>query len=105
LRGQVYVRLGLVKEEKMASRLKERLESYYYRGKAPYGKAGTRERDAYRDEQGLLHQEFQEDLFEHYGVTDNPKARKAFQLAWDYGHADGHAEVDIYFSDLVELIK
>ena len=36
-------------------------------------------------------------LFEKYGVTNNPKAEKALALAL--------SEVEIYFSDFVELIK
>lgn len=57
---------------------------------------------AQRSEQYL---EFRNDLFEHYGVADNPKAVKAFTLAWEYGHANGFADIDYYFNDLVQLIK
>lgn len=48
---------------------------------------------------------FRADLFRYYGVADNPKADKAYAIAWDYGHASGYQDVQSYFSDIVELIK
>jgi hypothetical protein len=58
----------------------------------------------YDDERAKLEQEFQDDLFAEFNVTDNPKRSKCFELAWDNGHAHGHSEVYNYFSDFVELI-
>jgi hypothetical protein len=49
--------------------------------------------------------EFKSDLFTDFGVTNNPKADKAFQLAWEYGHSAGYYEVINYFHDLVTLIE
>lgn len=49
--------------------------------------------------------EFIPDLFADFGVTNNPKAEKAYRLAYEYGHSAGYYEVVNYFSDLVELIK
>jgi hypothetical protein len=51
------------------------------------------------------YEEFKIELFKFYDVTDNPKANKAFNLAWDFGHSCGYSEVNNYFIDLVELIK
>ncbi len=48
---------------------------------------------------------FQTDLYTAFGVTNNPKAGKAYAIAWDLGHAHGYEEVVNYFSDVVELIK
>lgn len=48
---------------------------------------------------------FKKDLLAVHEVTDNPKADKAFDLAWDYGHSYGAASVADYFVDMVELIK
>jgi hypothetical protein len=59
----------------------------------------------YREEEQKLHEEFVNDLFEDYGVTDNPKRFKCFQLAWEQGHAYGLEEVYNKFDDLVELIQ
>ena len=61
-------------------------------------------RKDYDAECAKLEQEFQDDLFAEFNVTDNPKRFKCFELAWDKGHAYGHSEVYSYFSDFVELI-
>ena len=61
-------------------------------------------RKEYNTESAKLEQEFQDDLFAEFNVTDNPKRSKCFELAWGYGHAHGHSEVYSYFSDFVELI-
>lgn len=60
---------------------------------------------AYNAEENRLHNEFVADLYEELGVKDNPKADKAFALAWDYGHSSGYSSVCSYFVELVELIK
>jgi hypothetical protein len=49
--------------------------------------------------------EFIKDLFEEFGVTDNPKKGLCYSIAYDMGHAYGFSEVYSKFSDLVELIK
>ena len=59
----------------------------------------------YNDESAKLHREFQNDLFEYYGVSDNPKRFKCFELAWEHGHSSGLEEVYGYFGDLVVLIQ
>lgn len=59
----------------------------------------------YGEETHKLHEEFVNDLFEEFGVSDNPKRHKAFHLAWEKGHANGLEEVYNEFYDLVELIK
>lgn len=65
-------------------------------------KAHRKEYDA---ESAKLHQEFVKDLFEDYGVSDNPKRFKCFELAWEHGHSSGLEEVYNYFGDFVELIR
>lgn len=59
----------------------------------------------YNAEESRLYEEFQQDLFEDYGVSDNPKRFKCFTLAWERGHSSGYSEVHGVFGDLVELIK
>ena len=63
------------------------------------------QRKKYTDEEFNLQVQFQNDLFEDYGVTDNPKRFKCLQLAWEQGHAYGLEEVYNKFDDLVELIR
>lgn len=50
-------------------------------------------------------EEFIKDLFEEFGVTDNPKNQLCYSIAREKGHAYGFSEVYNEFSDLVELIK
>ena len=59
----------------------------------------------YSEDQQRLSQEFQDDLFDEFEVSDNPKRYKCFALAWENGHAHGHSEVYNHFGDYVELIK
>jgi hypothetical protein len=59
----------------------------------------------YTEEKHKLHEEFVNDLFENFNVTNNPKKHKAFALAWEKGHANGLEEVYNEFYDLVELIE
>ena len=59
----------------------------------------------YGEETHKLHEEFVNDLFENFNVTDNPKRFKCFELAWERGHSNGLGEVYNEFYDLVELIK
>jgi hypothetical protein len=60
---------------------------------------------AYRDGEHILLEEFKADLFEEFGVTGNPKADKAYHIAWEHGHSSGLSEIYSFFSDLVELIQ
>ena len=62
-------------------------------------------RQEYDIESAKLDREFQNDLFEDYGVSDNPKRFKCFELAWEHGHSSGLEEVYGYFGDLVVLIQ
>ena len=42
---------------------------------------------------------------EHYQIRNNPKADRCWDLAWNYGHANGFYDVVSYLDDLVSLIK
>jgi hypothetical protein len=49
--------------------------------------------------------EFIEDLFEEFDVTDNPKRELCYSIAYADGHAHGFSEIYGRFSDIVDLIK
>jgi len=49
--------------------------------------------------------QFKKDLIEYYEITDHPKADRAFEIAWEYGHSDGCYNVALVMDDLVELMK
>lgn len=59
----------------------------------------------YNEETQKLEQEFQDDMFDEFDVSDNPKRYKCFAIAWERGHAYGHQEIYSHFSDYVELIQ
>ena len=49
--------------------------------------------EAYRQKQALIRQVFVWGLYYLSGVLDNPKACRAFNIAWQKGHSNGFAEV------------
>lgn len=57
----------------------------------------------YNDECSKLREEFAKDLFEDFGVSDNPKRYKAFHYAQEKGN--GYSEIYDIFCDIVELIE
>ena len=61
-------------------------------------------RDEYRETMEARHKKHREDLYEYYGVTDNPKADDVYAKAYDLGHAGGMGEVAAHFGELVSLI-
>lgn len=40
-----------------------------------------------------------------HNIARDAKFEKAWALAWDFGHASGLNEVEMYFDDLAELLK
>ena len=60
-------------------------------------------RKEYYDERNKLYQEFQNDLFEAYGVSDNPKRFLLLTKVEDL--RDSYSEIYDLFGDLVELIE
>ena len=43
-------------------------------------------------------------LEEECGLVSHPKARRLFELAWEYGHASGIEEVAGYYRAMAELL-
>lgn len=104
----VYDKGECIYEEKFGSITKSHLNQKYPNAviQEVLDEEGYKEhRKEYYDERNKLHQEFQDDLFEDYGVSDNPKRFRCFDLAWERGHSFGLEEVYNYFGDFVELIQ
>ena len=59
----------------------------------------------YLEEEEKKRSEFKEKLAKEYGIENHPKLDRLFEIAWDFGHSSGFNEVDIYFSEMVDLIK
>lgn len=89
----------------------DKVRANEYEPKIPYAPFGSGEPFArYRAEEERLTLEFKSDMFAHYGVTDNPKA----DLAWELALANAPTPDDIesrfttvarFFGVLVALIK
>jgi len=52
-----------------------------------------------------LYQKFMQDMFNEFGVSDNPKRGLLFSKAWEQGHSEGYESVYDSFSDMVDLIR
>lgn len=63
------------------------------------------EREAQRRKTAEEEAAFKNSLGKEYGVTDNPKFNRCYEIAWYMGHSSGYNEVAMYFGELVELIK
>jgi len=61
-------------------------------------------RHAYGEEINKLNKEFKLALFKEYNMETHPKREQIFTKAWEDGHANGYNEVEIIFSDLVDLL-
>ena len=59
----------------------------------------------YEAEERRLMEQFQTDLYEEFGVTDNPKRELLYSKAWDEGHYAGLSEVYCVFRNMVDLIQ
>jgi hypothetical protein len=59
----------------------------------------------YNNELLKLEGEFITDLLDHHGVTDNPKAKRCYGIAREFGQDNGFMGVAESFDQIVELIK
>lgn len=61
-------------------------------------------RRKYRAEMTKIQDDFQNALYEEYGVKDHPKREKMYSKAWERGHSSGYAQVESEFEEIVELM-
>jgi hypothetical protein len=95
------------------SKLRERLAANYYteRRNQIY-RENPKDARARWSLQGQVDADFRKDLEDEYGITDAlangkvtpEKAGKLFNKAWQDGHSAGYGEVDIHYSELVDLV-
>lgn len=62
-------------------------------------------KQAYKEDEARLIEQFKEDLYKDLGISDHPKRHKLFQKAWENDHSYGFEAVYNEALDLVELIK
>ena len=74
--------------------------------KLPYALASVdREKNAaYNAEERRLSDAFKLALFQELDIVDHPKRDDLFNLAWQYGHANGLSDVFEHASDFVILL-
>lgn len=95
--GLIDTRRAAIKVEDSKSReaeLREEIKSLTFRQRQIWGEISGIEDDAFRKA-----------LAVEYGVVGNPKFDKAYSIASSMGHSSGFSEIEIVFSELVELIK
>jgi hypothetical protein len=83
----------------------ERLKRDAYHPTLPYLRRGQPGREEWLEEEKALQAQFEEDLANAYDMKNHPKFQACFDLAWDYGHAEGFREVAFHFCRLIELVK
>ena len=64
-----------------------------------------KEKRKYRMKVDKINNDFIKALFIGYDIYSNPKKDILCKLAWDYGHSSGYNEIEIYFEELVDLIR
>lgn len=117
--------MGLTKEERKREGFESLLNRGYYdasdlcRPERPKSTLATRasgldkklkdefqkKTDAYRDERLIRRFHFKEDLLDDNGLTDHPKADKAFDIAWDRAHGGSLHDVREYFEEITPLLR
>lgn len=61
-------------------------------------------RQLYNEVGAALNDEFKKDALEYFDLTGNPKADKAYSMAWERGHSSGYHDVLSNLEDLSELL-
>ena len=59
---------------------------------------------AYQLDEAKLKTEFMNDLIEEFGLTGHRKAHAVYNLAWEYGHSAGLAEVYNHMGNFAPLV-
>jgi len=49
--------------------------------------------------------QFKTDALAFVGLTNHPKAEKAFEIAWEHGHAEGYGNVLCWLEELADLLE
>jgi hypothetical protein len=78
----------------------EALESFYK--ELEVWKASRKD---WQDEESRLFKEFSLDAMKELGLTEHPKASRAFGMAWSHGHSGGLGLVYDRLADYAELLK
>lgn len=58
----------------------------------------------HREDELRLLNEFRDDLFHYFGVTNHPKCYTCFGLSWERSHSEGFEAVYNTFAELSQLI-
>jgi hypothetical protein len=89
---------------------REKLENNYYQDLINESYRASKVTGNARDRlmrDAEIREEFRKDMEDFHGVTAAVPQKKRdllYRLAWDYGHSAGYTEVDLYYSELVDLV-
>lgn len=94
----------------MENDIRTNIKNGVYNSQEPYpsGLSGLERMEAlnaYHTSQRLGLTLFKADALEEVGLTNHPKADKAYELAWSRGHSSGFAEVLFELEELADLLK
>ena len=62
------------------------------------------QRRLYNEDCYRLMNEFRKDLAEEAGLTNHPKEKKLFSIAYNIGHSGGFHEIHSHYLELAELL-
>lgn len=83
----------------------QRINSEFYTNRLPYSsyQEDSKIWERYHQESQRLNFLFKEDALISVGLKNHPKRYDIFNLAWQYGHANGLHDVFSYLQDLSNL--
>lgn len=56
-------------------------------------------------EQIEIKKQLEQQLAEWHELENHPRRAKLFELAWEYGHAHGEGEVEMFYTELAGLLQ
>jgi hypothetical protein len=79
----------------------QRVQDDEFKSKIPYSKEN---REKWKEDERRLRDEFKKAALDETCLAGHPKAQKAWEMAWDRGHASGYCEVLSELEELANLL-
>ena len=84
--------------------IRDNISAGAYSSQLPWEPRDPVLRKAHLEDRRRLEKAFKDDLLADLNLTGHPQAEILFNLAWDYGHANGFEEVLSYAVDMAPLL-
>lgn len=91
----------MINEKEVYMTFPDKVWNNHYESKLEY----IKDPKLYRQDVQKLNNAFKEDAFDYFGIEDNPKKEKLFEIAWSNKHSEGLYAVFQEIEQLVELIE